>query len=61
MDGTRKYHPKWGNPITKENISYALIDKWIQAQKLQSKKSWNSHGGGGNYKGSLSNLQTQKF
>jgi hypothetical protein len=34
MDGTRKYHPEWGNPITKEHTWYALTDKWILAQKL---------------------------
>ena len=35
MDGTRKYHPEWGNPITKEHTWYALTDKWILAQKLR--------------------------
>ena len=30
------YHPKWGNPITKEHIWYALTDKW--AQKLRKPK-----------------------
>ena len=35
MDRTRKYHPEWGNPITKENTWYARTDKWILAQKLQ--------------------------
>ena len=34
MDGTRKYHPEGGNPITKEHIWYALTDKWILAKKL---------------------------
>jgi hypothetical protein len=34
MNGTRKYHPELGNPITKEHTWYALIDKWILAQKL---------------------------
>jgi hypothetical protein len=29
MDGTRKYHPEWGNTITKEHTWYALTDKWI--------------------------------
>jgi hypothetical protein len=33
-DGTRKYHPEWGKPITKEHTWYKLIDKWILAQKL---------------------------
>jgi hypothetical protein len=34
MDGTRKYHPEKGNPITKENTWYALTDKWLLVQKL---------------------------
>ena len=34
MDGTRKYHPEKGDPITKEHTWYALTDKWILAQKL---------------------------
>jgi hypothetical protein len=35
MDG---YHPKWGNPITKEHTWYVLTDKWILAQKLRMPK-----------------------
>jgi hypothetical protein len=31
MDGTRKCHPEWGNPITKEHRWYTLTDKWILA------------------------------
>jgi hypothetical protein len=38
MDGARKYHPEWGNPITKEHTWYALIDKWILAQKFRIPK-----------------------
>jgi hypothetical protein len=34
MDGTRKYHPECGTPITKEHSWYAVIDKWILAPKL---------------------------
>ena len=34
MDRTKKYHPEWGNPITKEHTWYALTDKWVLAQKL---------------------------
>ena len=34
MDGNRKYHPEWGNPITKEHTWYALTDKWILAQNI---------------------------
>ena len=29
MVGTEKYHPKWGNPITKECPWNATTDKWI--------------------------------
>ena len=29
MVGTRKYHPKQGNPITKEYTWNAVTDKWI--------------------------------
>ena len=35
MDGTRKYHPEWGNTITKEHTWYALYDKCILTQKLK--------------------------
>jgi hypothetical protein len=34
MDGPGKYHPEWGNPISKEYTWYSLTDKWILAQKL---------------------------
>ena len=34
MDGTWKYHPEWGNSVTKEHTWYAFTDKWILAQKL---------------------------
>ena len=34
MNGSRKYHPDWGNSVTKEHTCYALTDKWILAQKL---------------------------
>jgi len=44
MDGTGKYHPEWGNPITKEYTWYALTDKWILAQKLGiPKKEFTDH------------------
>ena len=29
MIGTGKYHPKFGNPITKEYTCNAITDKWI--------------------------------
>jgi hypothetical protein len=35
MDGTRKYQPESGNPITKEYTWYALTDKWILVKKLR--------------------------
>jgi len=35
MDGTGKYHPVWGNPITEKHTWYALIDKWLLAQMLE--------------------------
>ena len=37
MDGTRKFHPEWVNPITKEQTLYAFTDEWIlvQAQNTQ--------------------------
>jgi hypothetical protein len=38
MDGSGRYHPEWGNPITKEHTWYALTDKWILAQKLRIPK-----------------------
>ena len=38
MDGTRKCHPEWGNPITMEHTWYALTDKWILTQKLRISK-----------------------
>ena len=31
---TRKYHPEWSNPVTKEHKLYAFTDKWILAPKL---------------------------
>ena len=38
MDGTRKYHPEWGNLVTKENTQYTLTDKWILAPMLRIPK-----------------------
>ena len=38
MDESGRYHPEWGNPITKEHMWYALTDKWILAQKLRIPK-----------------------
>jgi hypothetical protein len=32
LERIRKYHPEWGNPITKEHTWYAFTDKWILAQ-----------------------------
>ena len=38
MDGTRKYHPEQGNPVTKEHTWYALTNKQMLAQKLKINK-----------------------
>ena len=35
MDRSGGYHPQWGNPITKEAITYALTYKWILVQKIR--------------------------
>jgi hypothetical protein len=35
MDGTRKYHPESGNPVTKEHTWYSLTAKWVLAPKLR--------------------------
>jgi hypothetical protein len=44
MNGTRKYYPEQGNPITKEHTWYALTDKWILATKLRiSKIQFTNH------------------
>jgi hypothetical protein len=38
MDGSGGFHPKWGNPITKEHTWYVLTDEWLLAQKLKTLK-----------------------
>jgi hypothetical protein len=38
MNGSRGYHPKCGNPITKEHIRQALTDKGILVQKFRISK-----------------------
>ena len=38
MNGTSKYYPEWGNPITKEHTWYVLTDNWILAQKFRIPK-----------------------
>jgi len=44
MDGTRKYHPEWGNSITKTHTLYALTDKWILVLSLGiPKKQFTDH------------------
>jgi hypothetical protein len=35
VDETRKYHPEWGNPVTKEHAWYVLTDKRILGKKLR--------------------------
>ena len=32
MDGTIKYNPGYGKPITREHTWYGLTDKWILTQ-----------------------------
>ena len=34
MNGTRKYHSKRGNTVTKEHTCCVLTDKWILGKKL---------------------------
>jgi len=34
MNGSKKYHPEWGNPIRKEHTRYVLTEKWILILKL---------------------------
>ena len=34
MDGTGKYHPECGNPVTKEHTGYVLTDKWLLSLKF---------------------------
>jgi hypothetical protein len=38
MDGTRKYHPEWGNPDPKGNAWCVLTNKWILAKKYRISK-----------------------
>jgi hypothetical protein len=40
MIGTRKYHPEWGNTVTKEHTWYILIDKWILGKKPRIPMIW---------------------
>ena len=40
MDGTRKYHPKWGNPITKEHTWYAPKNSLISGYIIP--ETWNT-------------------
>jgi len=35
VNGTSKYHPEWGNPITEKDTWNAIIDKWILAQMFE--------------------------
>ena len=46
MNGTRKYHPEWGNPDTKEHTGYVLTDKRILDQtseylRYNSQTTWS--------------------
>ena len=33
MDGTRKYHPQWGNPNPDKHTCYVVTYKWKLALK----------------------------
>ena len=33
MDASREYHPECGNPVIKEQTSYAVTDNWILTPK----------------------------
>jgi hypothetical protein len=38
MDGIRKYHLVWHNPVSKEHTCYALNDEWIIVQMFEISK-----------------------
>jgi hypothetical protein len=66
MVGTWKYHLEWGNPITKEHISYALTVRpkmqFTDHLKLNNMEdqcvgAWSFLEGGTNY--SLEEIQTK--
>jgi hypothetical protein len=38
MDGTRKYHPEWGNSDPKGHAWYVFTNKWILAKKKKKRK-----------------------
>jgi hypothetical protein len=47
MDGTRKYYPEWGNPVTRKHTWYILTNKWILGKKWEyppsnSQAIWSS-------------------
>jgi hypothetical protein len=42
MDGTRKYHPEWGNSDAKGHAWYVLTNKWILA-KTKTKTKQKPH------------------
>jgi hypothetical protein len=35
MDGTLKYHPECGIPLTKEHTWYVLTDNWVLGKQLR--------------------------
>jgi hypothetical protein len=41
MDGSRKYHPQWGNSDSKEHAWYVLTNKWILAKTNKNKTKIN--------------------
>ena len=46
MDGIWKYHPEWGNSVTKEHAWHVIIDKWIfkssEYTRFNSQTIWSS-------------------
>jgi len=39
MDGTRKYHPEWGNSDPKGHEQH-VFTKWILVKKEKEKRKW---------------------
>jgi hypothetical protein len=35
MDGTRKYHPEWGNSVKTAHTLYVLTDKWMLGKECE--------------------------
>jgi hypothetical protein len=43
MNGTRKYHPEWGNSDPKRHAWYVLTYKWILAKTKKEKTTTKTH------------------